>query len=876
MPKNPFSRNKKKDESQDDTQSKDQNEGKNKKRKKGKKGKKASDDVSVASLPSEIGISDAPSKQPAGQSTASKGRKTKSPSLGGGDNVSVASVKSVYSLDPKQRQEDMDKKNASSKHNLGVFYFGKQDYEKAIEYLEVALKARINLHGKKNGHVLETKLAIADCLTGQQKNEEAIALLKKVEATLKTLRREAAEKDDDSVDSAAADINKLLGEKTVDLDALYESTLEKLEGLGVKSNKFVRKGAAEGGGNADMFGSDYKKMNKKQAKDLSDPDVFIRIMKTDDLTQEEIREGMKALNNEVPDSEIYVANPFDEDFDDIPVAQQVLVILEAPMELNPDDNEDEVKGFSSDEEDEEEKKKDEKEEETKDAEQDLGLLEGTVGQTVGAVAGVGLFAVKGVGKILGGVGDVVIGAAGAVGDAFGDTSGDETSTKRNDDDDDRSESSHDSKGTYVNVDEKRAKRVRRRQLKLSTMDLIKTGLDLYADGEIFKARKYYYKHLDEWIDTLGHNNASIINVKEDLGDIEFHFGNYAKARTFFEGASRAIQIVSDEESSDCVRLLQKLGLTKLKLFSNESAGDSFDEAYTMHEKLLEFDTDIGSVTHEEGLFQKATILFMKGDYQRAKVPISEVMRNTAHQGDRRHPLLLNMVGMILFAESRYDEARVYFEKAHKAAKSNGKQITPRQRSNILYNLGYSHVHILQFEEAHNYFKWALDILEKSSLRDFDKKTDEVRILTKLGHSSFHLGELDSAYNYYTKAFNIDMSLYNDDTRSVTLNIRRYIGLTRAHQGRYDDALYVFEGVLYSQSRPDWPNNIVCGKTLIDMSEIYFVCGSLKLSEKMQLRLARFCCKRASEIFLANKLTTDHPYVKQASDLQKMIAKDFRR
>jgi len=69
---------------------------------------------------------------------------------------------------------------------------------------------------------------------------------------------------------------------------------------------------------------------------------------------------------------------------------------------------------------------------------------------------------------------------------------------------------------------------------------------------------------------------------------------------------------------------------------------------------------------------------------------------------------------------------------------------------------------------------------------------------------------------------------------------------------------------------------VCGKTLIDMSEIYFVCGSLKLSEKMQLRLARFCCKRASEIFLANKLTSEHPYVKQARELQKLIAKDFRR
>ncbi len=876
MPKLPFNRNKNKDE----TESKDQNKGKSKKVRKSKKGKKISDDDSAVSLPSEISISDAPAKQPAGQSTASKGRKTKSPSVGG-DNVSVSSVKSIYSLDPVERQKDMDKKNASSKHNLGVFYFGKQEYEKAREYLEVALQARINLHGKKNGHVLESQLAIADCLTGQQKNEEAIALLKKIESAVKTLRREEAEKDDDSVDSGAADINKLLGEKSVDLEALYESTTEKLEALGVKSNKFVRKGASEGGGNAsDMFGSDYKKMNKKQAKDLSDPDVFIRIMKTDDLTQEEIREGMKALNNEVPDSEIYVGNPFDETFADIPVAQQVLLILETPKELVQDDDDKEEDGFSTSEEEEEQdtKKKDVEKKEKKEPENELGVFDGTVdaaGKTVDAVAGLGLFAVKGVGKLVGGVGNTIIGAAGAVGDAFGDTSGDETTIKQ-DDNDDRSESSHDSRGTFVTVDEKRAKRVERRQLKLCTMDVIKTGLDLYADGEIFKARKYYYKYLDEWIDILGHNNASIISVKEDLGDIEFHFGNYSKAKVFFEGAARAIQIVSDEESSDCVRLLQKLGMTKLKLLNKESGHDSFDEAYTMHEKLLEFDTGVGSVSPEEGLFQKATILFIKGDYQRAKIPLCEVMRNTAHQGDRRNPLLLNMVGMILFAESRYNEARIYFEKAHKAAKSNGKQISPRQRSNILYNLGYSYVHILQFEEAHNYFKWALDILEKCSLCDFDKKTEQVRILTKLGHSSFHLGELDSAYDYYTKAFNIDMSLYNNDTRSITVNIRRYIGLTRAHQGRYDDALYVFEGVLYSQSRPEWANSIVCGKTLIDMSEIYFVCGSLKLSEKMQLRLARICCKRASEIFLANKLTSEHPYVSQARDLQKLIAKDFRR
>ena len=637
--------------------------------KRGRDNKKVSDDESICSYPSQIGFSDASNKQASGQSTASKGRSRKRPSIGGSESLSVASShRSVYSLGPVKRKQDIERKNASSKHILGVFYLRKKEYDKADEYLRCALEARMNLLGEKHGLVLETQLVIADILIVRQKDEEAIDLLQKVETTIRTLQRgEAHISDDDSVYSEETDGSKLLGGKSIDFDELHRTTLDKLESLGASP-----------------------------------------------IVTEE--------NNE--ESEI------DEE------------AIEREKELQ--------------------------------------------------------------------------------------------------------------------------------QIKLSTVDDIKKGLDLYANGEIFKAKEYYYENLDNWINILKPDDEILGKVLEDLGDIEFYDGNYEKAKALFEEAERTTKNVSDEESTDRVRLLQKLGMAEEKLLDKEAADKFFDEAYTLYEKQLEFDADKEKVSLGEDLIQKASILFMKGDYEGAKIQLSDVMRKTEHKGGNRNPLFLNMIGMVLFAESRYDEARIYFEQAYKAAESNKEKISPRQRVNILYNLGFSNVHILQFKDALVNFKLALDELEKCTFCDFDKKTEQVRILTKLGHSSFHLDELELANDYFVKAFSIQMDLCNDDTRTVALNLRRYIGLTRAHQGRYDDALYVFEGVLYSHDRDDWPESIVCAKTLIDMSEIYFICGSLKLSREKQMHLAQLCCKRAFEIYSAHKLTDDHPYVKQSRNLQNMI------
>ena len=690
MPKNPFNRNKKRDDGAE--------KGKGKV-KRGRNSKRASDDESIGSYPSQIGFSDASNNQAAGQTTDSKNRPRKPPSIGYSDTLSLSSARSVYSLDPAKKQRDIDRKNASSKHILGVFYFRKQDYDKAIEYLGVACQARINLYGQTHGLVLQTQFSIADTLIAQNKNEEAITILKEIVSSLKTSQSEKADNDEDSEYSGAADSSKLPGEKSVDLDALHEETLNRLETLGVSLIP----------------------------------------------TQEELQEQMK----DVPDSDIHVDKHHGEDFSGIPTA--IIGI---------------TKGLNSDDQDEEQREEE------------------------------------------------------------------------------------------------------RRRLKIGTINEINKGLDIYADGEIAEAKKYYHERLGDWIDILGPHDTSIIRVREDLGDIELQHGNYQEAKTHFEDAYRATS--SNEESDDCVRLLQKLEMAQQELLDKEASDHFFDEAYTMHEKHLEFDADVHSEFHEEDLIQKASMLFMKGDYEGAKEPLSEVLRKTAQRGKERNPLFLNMIGMILFAESRYDEARAYFEQAYEASESNGVTIAPTQRTNILYNLGYSYVHTLQFEEAYDNFKLALDELEKCDLSDFDKQTDHVRILTKLGHSSFHLGKLDLAYDHYSKAFAIYMDLHNDSTETKAINLRRYIGLTRAHQGRYDEALYVFEGVLYSQERDDWPDSITCAKTLIDMSEIYFVCGSMKLTGTKQLQLAQLCSKRAFEIYAANNLKSDHPYVKQATKLQKFI------
>uniref|UniRef100_A0A7S2RXW3 MalT-like TPR region domain-containing protein n=1 Tax=Eucampia antarctica TaxID=49252 RepID=A0A7S2RXW3_9STRA len=333
------------------------------------------------------------------------------------------------------------------------------------------------------------------------------------------------------------------------------------------------------------------------------------------------------------------------------------------------------------------------------------------------------------------------------------------------------------------------------------------------------------------------------------------------------------RINDDDPSNDTVRLLEKLAMTNLKLMHFETAEKFYSEALDMADQLFKFDTEIGSVTEEDALYNIASIHFKKGNLNTAKETLANIIRKSKKNGPNIDPKIHNLIGMIYFSEERYYEARIYFDKAFKGTK-NVENFPNRQKIHILYNLGNASNQITYFDDALDYFNWAVEEVDNSNFGAFDKKIEHIRLYTKIGHSHFNLGNLGQAYEYYTKAYILDENLFKGEKRETVMELRRYIGVTRSHQGQFDDALFIFDEILYSHKSVDWPDGIIVGKVLLDMSEIYYVCGSTHLSQEHQFKLAISCCKRAFDIFSHSKLREDHPCVQQGNVLKTLIRQEF--
>lgn len=833
----------------------------NKKRQKKKKDKRSvSDDESVGSLPSQIGFSDASNniKQIPGQSTASKTRSIITGTTDG-DNDTVASTHTGISVDPNVRKRAITEKNASSKHNLGVFYISKQDWPKAQEYLEIALDARKEVFGKKDGRVAETQIFLAEIHAALGQKTEAIKLLNKAQATIKAIKEKKGKEEETKHHDPT--------EKKIDLDRLAETCIEKLEDLGVKTAKFVRKGKLDDApSGADIFGQDYELM-KSRERSLSDPDVFMQVMKTEDLNQDQINKGMTGLNNELPDTEIYYSYTFDEEFADAEIAPLITII----PQVIPHSEEHLHTYTTTDDSD------DSSMEEVSPLQTSSTNLVGTSdegsqiengGDSLGKNKLFGVMK-KTLGKLDDGLTDAFNNVVDLVQLPCLLSESDNASVKS----DDVSMSSSSTISIFTR-DTRQAERVQRKRIKLDAITKLNNASLMFTNGDIFGAERYYKENMEEWTDILGYENPCIINAKEDLGDIAFSTGNYIEAKRHYGLAMRTTKRVFDDEPHhDSVRLLEKLAMANMKLDQTDTAHNLYNDAIDMANELKKYDTEIGSVTEEDALYHIAGIYFKASNYSMAQATLAKIIRLLRYEGHKTNPKVHNLIGMIFFAEKKYSDAKLYFEKAFQGSKrTHG--FSKRLKVQILYNLGNSSNQVGFFENALNYFLWALDEIEIGEFCDFDKKTELIRLYTNIGHSYFHLGNLDEAYDYYTKAYVIDVNLFDSDTSESVLNLRLYIGVTRSHQGKYDDALWTFEEILYSQKTDDWPNDVLVGKVLLDMSEIYFVCGSLHLPQKHQVRLSKSCIKRAFEIFSHHKLRSDHAYVKQGNQLKELMRQEI--
>lgn len=774
-----------------------------------------------------------------------------------GDTVST--TVSSTSLDPSLRKYSSDERNAISKHSLGVYYIGKEDWDNALDNLQLALKARKQVFGKKDPHIAETKMYFAEVIAALGDKEKAIAILQKTKKMIEYLREEKRKK---NVREAK------FSENSVDLDKLNEVCVEKLEKLGIKTNKFVKKNATVSKSGQDIFGQDYKLMRQKEGS-LDDPDVFVRVMQTEDLTQDEINKGIKGLNEEIQDVEIYFTSQSDEELADLKTAGFIDVLPTLTMDVK--ETEDflftdivDYDALSVDSED-----SGKLTEKSFISEKPESLEESKNNNIEEEIQNPFFYGFQKQMNLIG------------LNNAFAAVSQTETSDKY------KSSRRMSLKQLQlsqrniecepivepiarVEVDYPKVRIVERRKRKLASINEIKIGDEMLSRGDIFQAEKFYKKNIVKWIDILGYENPYVIQAKEDLGDIKYLTGNFMDAKQNYQVAVRTTKRLNNyEPCNDTVRLLEKLAMTHMELKQIDTANDIYNEAIEMADQLFQFDVEIGSVTKQDFWYHRALVHFKIGNYDLARLTLAKNIRFSKSSGSQVDPKVYNLIGIVFFAETRYSNAKHYFEKAFSAI-ANFDNFPMRHKINFLYNLGNASNQLELFDYALHCFNWANHELNHPGYYDFDQKFDRIRILTNIGHCHFHLKNFELAYTNYSKAYSLDLGLFNDETRLSAIDIRRYIGVTRSSQGKYDDALFIFEEILYSQKEVEWTNDTTVGKVLLDICEIYLIGGSKVLSSKYQLRLAASCCKRALEIFNHKKFRSEHPYMKQANKLKKII------
>jgi tetratricopeptide (TPR) repeat protein len=694
MPKNPF---------------------KSKRKKKAKLTKgSVSDDESVGSLPSQIGFSDASSniKQIPGQSTASKPRPVIA-EHNDRDNDSVASIHTGNSVDPNIRKRAITEKNASSKHNLGSFYLGKQEWAKAQEYLLIALDARKEVFGKKDGHVAETEIKLAEIHVALKENDEAIKLLKKALASIKTLQMKPAEEEETKTDST---------QKKLDLDGLAKSCIEMLENLGVNTSMlFLKEVPKESASRGDISDQEYEFLETTGS--LSDPLVFLDILREQDLNQDQFMEGMNGLNNEILDKEIYYSYT-DEEFSDVEIAAiisigaQAIPYAEEPTYISDDSDESSDGQMSVDESPsvEDSVSSDEDSKSRKHNEMN-NLLLGGVRQAMG-------------------------------------------------------------------------------QLELDAVKEMAQGSLMFTHGDIFGAEKFYKEHMEEWVDILGDENPSIISTKEDLGDIAFLIGHFYEAKQHYGEISLTTKrLHNGKPTHESVRLLEKLAMTNVKLNQPDTAEFLYNEAVDMADELKQN----GSTTEEDALFHIASIYFKAGNYRMAKETSAKIILLLKHGEDEVNPKVYNLVGMIFFAEKKYNDAKFYFEKALQGSKKYP-NFSKRFKVQILNNLGNSSNQVAQFMNAIGYFEQAVEEIESGKMSDFDKQTELICLYTNIGHSHFHQKNLDHAYEYYSKAYVIETQLFDEQTSESVRKLQSFIDATKSHR---DDCEELFDE--NRESSETWKN-----------------------------------------------------------------------
>ncbi|MGB0385119.1 MAG: tetratricopeptide repeat protein [Ardenticatenaceae bacterium] len=265
----------------------------------------------------------------------------------------------------------------------------------------------------------------------------------------------------------------------------------------------------------------------------------------------------------------------------------------------------------------------------------------------------------------------------------------------------------------------------------------------------------------------------------ELGNICWHEGDYAPAKTYYQKALSIYRAPSVADRRGEAWALNRLG------FVAWSGGD-YQQAQAYHERALQIFRSIGNQQGEATVLNHlGTVLERQGYYSEAKANYSQGLRIFRQVGDlQKETIALSNLGFVCHHYGNYHEAKGYFEQMLYLTRQIG-----YRRGESLANacLGLLFHQLADNQSALHYSQQALQIT-----REIGNRTIEGYALTHLGHALTELGDLGKAAATYQEAISLRQELGKPN-----LTMEAVAGLARVYlaKERLPQALAQVEKIL---------------------------------------------------------------------------------
>ena len=165
-------------------------------------------------------------------------------------------------------------------------------------------------------------------------------------------------------------------------------------------------------------------------------------------------------------------------------------------------------------------------------------------------------------------------------------------------------------------------------------------------------------------------------------------------------------------------------------------------------------------------------------------------------------------------------------------------------------------------EALKLFQGVMKEFVETSFLDIDRELRIAKINTKIGGAHLKKKNFGSAKKHYLVAYKTLSNELGPNHPESDL-VKHSIGIILAKEGKMDDALQVFRGLL--QRKMDIEvYKVDTAKLLLDISEVYLALGD----EKFLTKIDKYC-EFADETFKDVNIAKNHEYLRQ---MRRIISK----